>query len=237
MCGGRAYDPGLTRTKTTSCEGTVVANTVVTTPWSFFAQRSRTRAAADAPRPSSVTPRRSPRPASSGSAAPRRRHRPGAISSRPRGPRRRGCACPACPSGSWSTAMTSVFSRIVAGRRRSWRGCRCRPSAAPPACAHRLKCARYSAVVMPPLPTSQHVGIVPAARARRTSRARPADRGCRRAQAAPLVLQSQQSRMSPVVRQRWPTPRPTSTACCVPHSHMLNTIGRPVARSASRIVG
>ena len=42
--------------------------------------------------------------------------------------------------------------------------------------------------------------------------------------------------MSPVVRQRFPpTALPQSQGLAVPHSQMLNTIGRPVAFSALRI--
>ena len=47
----------------------------------------------------------------------------------------------------------------------------------------------------------------------------------------------QRSWMSPVVRQRCATPRAQVHGLLLPHSHMLKTIGRPVAFSASRIVG
>ena len=43
--------------------------------------------------------------------------------------------------------------------------------------------------------------------------------------------------MSPVVRQRCPTPRAHVHGWLRPHSQMLNTIGRPLAFSASRMVG
>jgi hypothetical protein len=42
--------------------------------------------------------------------------------------------------------------------------------------------------------------------------------------------------MSPVVRQRLPMLRAQSRGRESPHSQMLNTIGRPIARSASLIV-
>ena len=42
--------------------------------------------------------------------------------------------------------------------------------------------------------------------------------------------------MSPVVRHKFPTPLPHSHGLAVPHSHMLNTIGLPVAISALLIV-
>jgi hypothetical protein len=42
--------------------------------------------------------------------------------------------------------------------------------------------------------------------------------------------------MSPVVRHRLPTLRAHSHGWCAPHSQMLKTIGRPVARRASLMV-
>ena len=47
--------------------------------------------------------------------------------------------------------------------------------------------------------------------------------------------QSQQSWMSPVVRQRCPTPWAHVQGFVLPHSQMLKTIGRPAARSARLI--
>ena len=44
--------------------------------------------------------------------------------------------------------------------------------------------------------------------------------------------QSQQSWMSPVARQRWPTPAAQVHGFVLPHSQIEKTIGRPVARSA-----
>ncbi len=47
-----------------------------------------------------------------------------------------------------------------------------------------------------------------------------------------LLPQSQQSWMSPVARHRWPTPCAQVHGFEEPHSHIENTIGRPLARSA-----
>ena len=47
--------------------------------------------------------------------------------------------------------------------------------------------------------------------------------------------QSQQSWMSPVLRQRCPMPGAHSQGFVLPHSQMLKTIGRPLARSARPI--
>ncbi len=49
-------------------------------------------------------------------------------------------------------------------------------------------------------------------------------------------LQSQQSCMSEVVRQRFPTPPAQVQGFDVPHSQMLKTIGRPDFASASRMI-
>src|ERR1051325_4233261 len=101
---------------------------------------------------------------------------------------------------------------------------------------HKLKCARYSVVVIPPLPTSSMSGSFqcpgPACDSSPSWRSRiwttpmpPQSR-----------LQSQQSWMSPVVRQRLPTSLAHSHGFAVPHSQMLNTIGRPDLNSASRMI-
>jgi hypothetical protein len=42
--------------------------------------------------------------------------------------------------------------------------------------------------------------------------------------------------MSPVVRHRFPVFAAHSHGLAVPHSHMLKTMGRPAAFSASRMV-
>ena len=51
-----------------------------------------------------------------------------------------------------------------------------------------------------------------------------------------LLPQSQQSWMSPVVRQSCPMSWAQSQGRVEPHSQMLKTIGRPLARSASPIL-
>ena len=99
---------------------------------------------------------------------------------------------------------------------------------------HRLKCERYSVVVMPPLPTSSMSGSFqwpgPAYVSRPT---------CKSAICTKLrwpFLQSQQSEMSPVVRQRLPTSVAQSQGLLEPHSQRLKTMGRPADFKASRMV-
>ncbi len=50
------------------------------------------------------------------------------------------------------------------------------------------------------------------------------------------TMEFQLSLMSPVVRQRWPTSFAHSHGLFWPHSQRLNTILRPVAFRASRIL-
>src|SRR5467141_1780731 len=87
---------------------------------------------------------------------------------------------------------------------------------------------------MPPLPTSSISGSFqwpgPAYVSRPT---------CKSAICTKLrcpFLQSQQSEMSPVVRQRLPTSVAQSQGLLEPHSHRLKTIGRPADFKASRMV-
>ena len=51
----------------------------------------------------------------------------------------------------------------------------------------------------------------------------------------PTDIEEKEALMSPVVRHRLPVPAPQVQTLSSPHSHMLNTIGRPVLASASRM--
>src|SRR5665647_670066 len=94
--------------------------------------------------------------------------------------------------------------------------------------AHRLKCARYSVCVMPPLPTSSMSGSFHA----------PGLATCQycdeRSTSVSTLLH--RSAMSPVVRHRLPTAGAHSHGRLLPHSQILKTIGRPDAASAPRNV-
>ena len=91
--------------------------------------------------------------------------------------------------------------------------------------AHSEKCARYSASVIPPFPTSSMSGSFqwsgPANCARASCRSRMA------------ITLPQRSAMSPDVRQRCPTLPAHSHGRLRPHSQIDSTIGRRVARIAS----
>src|SRR5436190_874333 len=81
--------------------------------------------------------------------------------------------------------------------------------------AHRLKWVRYSVAVIPPLPTSSMSGSFQC----------PGPAYCARSSlmCALSIMLDQLSLMSPVVRQRFPTPAPQVHALGVvrPHSQML----------------
>src|SRR5438874_8750175 len=92
--------------------------------------------------------------------------------------------------------------------------------------AHRLKWARYSSSVMPPLPTSSMSGSFHAPGA--AASAYWAFKSSR------AIMLAQRSPMSPVVRHRFPVRGPHSHGRFEPHSQILNTIGRPALAIASR---
>ena len=92
--------------------------------------------------------------------------------------------------------------------------------------AQRLKCARYSVWVMPPLPTSSMSG----------SFQPPGRATCQYCDDRSTIDSTllHRSAMSPVVRHRLPTAGAHVHGSLRPHSQMLNTIARPLAASASR---
>src|SRR5206468_10765814 len=92
--------------------------------------------------------------------------------------------------------------------------------------AHRLKCARYSSSVIPPLPTSSMSGSFHAPG--RAASAYWLERSRME------IMLAQRSPMSPVVRHRLPVRGPHSQGRFEPHSQMLKMMGRPALASASR---
>src|SRR6185437_5905307 len=136
---------------------------------------------------------------------------------------------PCRPSASWSTAITSVFFSVVRVALDAERMSLPISSGAAIS-AQRLKCARYSASVIPPLPTSSMSGSFQCPGPANWARSSLV---CTRE-----IMLDQLSLMSPVVRHRLPTSAPHSQTLggpVRPHSQMLYTIGRPVLASASRI--
>ena len=90
---------------------------------------------------------------------------------------------------------------------------------------------------MPPIADFQHVGIVPVSRPCIRFQAVLQVENLNDANAAPFfALPSHLSTMSPVVRQRLPTSLAHSHGLVEPHSHRLNTMGRPDLASASRMM-
>src|SRR5271155_1291677 len=107
--------------------------------------------------------------------------------------------------------------------------------------AQKLKCARYSGMVMPPFPTSIMSGSFqcpgPANVSNPTCKSRMSvNPNWQQLPSGHFFLLLHVSLMSPVVRHKFPTPFAHSHGFAVPHSHMLNTIGLPVANNASLIV-
>src|SRR5215469_7506674 len=103
--------------------------------------------------------------------------------------------------------------------------------------AQKLKWARYSASDMPPLPTSSMSGSFqwpgPAKVSSPTSRSIMSTTPySQQLPSGHFFLLDHLSLMSPVVRHRLPIPLPHSQGLAVPHSHMLKTMGRPVASKA-----
>src|SRR5277367_2491861 len=92
---------------------------------------------------------------------------------------------------------------------------------------HKLKCARYSVVLIPPLPTSSISGSFQCPGPAYVSRPSCKSRILRKPMEYSF-LQSQQSAMSPVVRHRFPTSLAHSHGLLEPHSQRLKTIGRPL---------
>src|ERR1022692_2608818 len=133
---------------------------------------------------------------------------------------------PCRPSGSWSTAMTFLFSRMdmVA----ALAVCRLVPAMSGAAIsAHRLN-SDSSWVVVIPLPTSSMSGsFQPPGPAYGAS--------CTLAWKLASML-GKVALMSPVVRHMLAVWAPHVQTLSWPHSDRLNRIGGPVAASASRIV-
>src|SRR5208282_329213 len=107
--------------------------------------------------------------------------------------------------------------------------------------AHKLKCARDSGVVMPPLPTSSMSGSFqcpgPAKASRPTCWSTTSSMPDMQQPPSPhLIFPDHALPMSPPVRHKFPIPFAHSHGLAVPHSHMLKTIGRPVAIRALLIV-
>src|SRR6266436_1444835 len=231
---------GVTFTTIVSCEPTFAENLPINFPKSFPAQRCRTLADRCSGYPRSVH-----ETATSVSAVPRLNKITARlpsfncftqISLSPSFLTRRPCM----PSASWLTAIISLFVRIalISGviDRKSF------PAISGAASiAHKLKCERYSIVVIPPLPTSSMSGSFqcpgPAAPSSPTcistmssipsEQQLPSDH---------FFFPSQCSSMSPVVLHEFQTFCAHCHGFAVPHSHILNTIGRPVAASALCIV-
>src|SRR3954469_25097916 len=93
--------------------------------------------------------------------------------------------------------------------------------------AQRLKCVRYSAAVIPPLPTSSMSGSFQC----------PGPAYCARPRlvcALPIML-DHLSEMSPVVRHRLPTGAAQVHGLFWPHSQIEYAMARPDFASASRI--
>ncbi len=122
---------------------------------------------------------------------------------------------PCLPSGSWSTAITSVFLRIVKVSLETLR--RSLPiSSGAAMIAQRLTWVRYSVAVMPPLPTSSMSGSF--------QWPGPANWARSSLVWTRLIMLFQLSLMSPVVRHRLPTLAPHSQTLggpVRPHSQML----------------
>src|SRR5208283_5211374 len=99
----------------------------------------------------------------------------------------------------------------------------------------RLKCARYSVVVIPPLPTSSMSGSFQWPGPEANSMPSCKSRICTTPWPPHFISTSHLSCMSPVDRQRLPTSLAHSHGLVDPHSQMLKTIGRPDFASASRM--
>src|SRR6266446_4470551 len=103
---------------------------------------------------------------------------------------------------------------------------------------HKLKCERYSVVVIPPLPTSSMSGSFqcpgPAKLSSPTCKSKiftiPSSQ---QFPSGHFFMLDHLSVMSPVVRHWLPMSFAHSRGFAVPHSHMLKRIGRPVAFGAS----
>src|SRR6266403_2167731 len=144
------------------------------------------------------------------------------------------------PSASWFTAITSLFVKIslISGvmLRKSFPAINGAASM-----HHKLKCARYSGVVIPPLPTSSMSGSFqcpgPAKLSKPTCKSTMFSiPSSQQVPSGHFFAPDHLSEISPVVRHKLPTSLAHSHGFAVPHSHMLKTIGRPVAFNASRMV-
>ncbi len=144
-----------------------------------------------------------------------------AITTRPPEPE---TTVPCLPRLSWSRAMTSGLDRMskvsAVALRRSL------PiSSGADIIDQRVKCVRYSAAVIPPLPTSSMSGSF--------HRPGPAYGASGWFLCAIPIIEDQLSPMSPVVRHRWPRSDAQVHGWFSPHSHSEKTMGRPVLFRAS----
>ncbi len=98
--------------------------------------------------------------------------------------------------------------------------------------AQKLKWARFSAGVSPPLPTSSMSGSFQWPGPAYGWRSATWSMMCATPMPPQSLLQSQQSWMSPVARHRCPTPGAHIQGLVEPHSQIEKTIGRPLARRA-----
>ena len=102
--------------------------------------------------------------------------------------------------------------------------------------AHILKCARYSSLVIPPLPTSSMSGSYPMARACVTLEAIHQVEDLGDTISAPGLLTVPAVLDVLLLRaHRLPTGPAHSQGFVEPHSQILKTIGRPAAASALRM--
>src|ERR1700678_2801429 len=101
--------------------------------------------------------------------------------------------------------------------------------------AHMLKCARYSSLVIPPLPTSSMSGSFQCPGPAYDSRPFMRSRICVTPPPPQAFLQSQQSLISGGARHRFPIGPAHSQGFVDPHSQMLKTMGRPESARALRI--